>query len=54
VKDGLNAEGTKLELLMCVGSNQNQEWIFVEDSTIRLRNMNKCIDLTGGNITDGN
>ncbi|KAJ7893397.1 ricin B lectin domain-containing protein, partial [Mycena olivaceomarginata] len=45
VKDSLNAEGTKLELLMCVGGNQNQEWIFVEDSTIRLSNTNKCINL---------
>ncbi|KAG7090701.1 hypothetical protein E1B28_009795 [Marasmius oreades] len=54
VKDGNNADGTKLQIWTCVNGNTNQLWISVTDFTFQWAGTNKCIDLTDGNINDGN
>ncbi|KAJ7865536.1 ricin B lectin domain-containing protein, partial [Mycena leptocephala] len=54
VKDGVNADGTKLQIWTCTEGNTNQQWISVTDATFQWSGTNKCIDLTDGKITDGN
>ncbi|KAK1231208.1 hypothetical protein PQX77_005678 [Marasmius sp. AFHP31] len=54
VKDGVNADGAKLQLWTCSPGNTNQLWISVTDNTWNWAGTNKCIDLTDGNISDGN
>ncbi|KAL0058751.1 hypothetical protein AAF712_014559 [Marasmius tenuissimus] len=54
VKDGINADGAKLQLWTCEPGNTNQLWISVKDETWNWAGTNKCIDLTDGNIADGN
>ncbi|KAF7369719.1 hypothetical protein MVEN_00303400 [Mycena venus] len=54
VKDGVNADGTKLQIWTCADGNKNQEWVSVTDSTFQWNGTNKCIDLTDGKITEGN
>ncbi|KAF7369740.1 hypothetical protein MVEN_00305700 [Mycena venus] len=54
VKDGVNADGTKLQIWTCTAGNKNQLWISETDDTFRWAGTNKCIDLTDGKITDGN
>ncbi|KAG7093357.1 hypothetical protein E1B28_007039 [Marasmius oreades] len=55
VTDGINADGTKLQVWTCVDGNTNQQWIeSVNDLTFRWAGTDKCIDLTDGNLTDGN
>ncbi|KAJ7810273.1 ricin B lectin domain-containing protein [Mycena olivaceomarginata] len=54
VKDGVNADGTKLQIWSCVENSKNQQWISVTDGTFQWSGTNKCIDLTDGKITDGN
>ncbi|KAF8184064.1 ricin B lectin domain-containing protein [Mycena galopus ATCC 62051] len=53
VKDGLDADGTRLQIATCVEGNKNQEWIFVQ-STLQWSGTNKCVDIPDGNMTDGN
>ncbi|KAK1218101.1 hypothetical protein PQX77_019232, partial [Marasmius sp. AFHP31] len=54
VKDGVNADGTKLQIWTCTPGSTNQLWISVNDFTFNWAGTNKCIDLTDGDITDGN
>ncbi|KAF7343887.1 hypothetical protein MVEN_01677400 [Mycena venus] len=54
VKDGVNADGTKLQIWTCTDGNKNQLWTSVKDNTLQWSGTNKCIDLTDGKITDGN
>ncbi|KAG7087961.1 hypothetical protein E1B28_012002 [Marasmius oreades] len=54
VTDGINADGTKLQVWACVNGSTNQQWISTTDLTFQWAGTNKCIDLTDGNITDGN
>ncbi|KAJ7720489.1 ricin B lectin domain-containing protein [Mycena olivaceomarginata] len=54
VKDGVNADGTKLQIWSCVQGSKNQQWISLTDSTFQWSGTNKCIDLSDGKITDGN
>ncbi|KAL0570844.1 hypothetical protein V5O48_011116 [Marasmius crinis-equi] len=54
VKDGANADGSKLQIWSCVTGSTNQQWISVNDFTFQWSGTNKCIDLTNGDITDGN
>ncbi|KAJ8080057.1 hypothetical protein PM082_016884 [Marasmius tenuissimus] len=54
VKDGINTDGTKLQIWTCTPGSTNQLWISVNDFTFNWAGTNKCIDLTDGNITDGN
>ena len=56
VKDGVNADGTKLQLWSCVDGNTNQLWIPVGPGLgiYEWVGTNKCIDLTDGITTNGN
>ncbi|KAJ7490745.1 ricin B lectin domain-containing protein [Mycena latifolia] len=54
VTNGVNADGTKLQIWTCAAGNTNQMWIPVSDSAITWSGKNKCVDLTNGNTTDGN
>ncbi|KAK1235957.1 hypothetical protein PQX77_000802 [Marasmius sp. AFHP31] len=55
VKDGLNADGTKLQLWTCTSGNTNQLWSHTSSlGTWQWAGTNKCIDLTDGLKTDGN
>ncbi|KAJ7688019.1 ricin B lectin domain-containing protein, partial [Mycena rosella] len=54
VMDGVNADGTKLQIWTCSEGNPNQQWISVTDDTLQWNGTDKCIDLTDGKITDGN
>ncbi|KAJ7305538.1 ricin B lectin domain-containing protein, partial [Mycena albidolilacea] len=54
VKDGVDADGTKLQIWSCVQGSKNQQWISLTDSTFQWSGTNKCIDLSDGKITDGN
>jgi len=54
VKDGVNADGTKLQIWTCAEGSKNQQWISVKDNTLQWNGTNKCIDLSDGKITDGN
>lgn len=48
VKDGIDADGTKLQVWKCASGNRNQQWTVNSDFTIRWAGHNKCVDLTGG------
>ncbi|KAJ8091966.1 hypothetical protein PM082_024201 [Marasmius tenuissimus] len=55
VKDGLNADGAKLQLWTCTPGNDNQLWSRnANTGAWQWVGTNKCIDLTGGLKTDGN
>ncbi|KAJ7735980.1 ricin B lectin domain-containing protein [Mycena metata] len=54
VVNGVNADGTKLQIWTCDSTNANQQWTSVSDFTLRWGSTDKCIDLTDGKITDGN
>ncbi|KAJ8080058.1 hypothetical protein PM082_016885 [Marasmius tenuissimus] len=54
VKDGVNADGTKLQIWSCNPGSTNQLWISVQDFTFNWAGTDKCIDITDGNIVDGN
>ncbi|KAJ7081191.1 ricin B lectin domain-containing protein [Mycena belliarum] len=52
VKDGKNADGTKLQIWTCSGG-PNQQFVGRLDGSFQWAGSNKCIDLTDGRITDG-
>ncbi|KAL0067205.1 hypothetical protein AAF712_005775 [Marasmius tenuissimus] len=54
VKDGANADGTKLQMYDCFNQAPNQQWVVNTDTTFQWAGTNKCIDLTNGSITNGN
>ncbi|KAK1227170.1 hypothetical protein PQX77_009804 [Marasmius sp. AFHP31] len=54
VKDGVNADGTKLQIYDCFNQAPNQQWVANTDTTFQWAGTNKCIDLTNGSITNGN
>ncbi|KAJ7642112.1 ricin B lectin domain-containing protein, partial [Roridomyces roridus] len=54
VKDGVNADGTELQIWDCTAGNTNQLWIPIgTDDQIQWAGTDKCIDLTDGNLTHG-
>ncbi|KAJ6510899.1 hypothetical protein C8R45DRAFT_1162104 [Mycena sanguinolenta] len=53
VKDGVNADGTNLQIATCLEGDENQQWIFI-DSTLQWHGTNKCIYLPDDNLVDGN
>ncbi|KAJ8079334.1 hypothetical protein PM082_021836 [Marasmius tenuissimus] len=53
VKDGVNADGAKLQIWTWVDGNTNQLWISATDFTFQWAGTNKCVDFTNGNIEDG-
>ncbi|KAJ7214166.1 ricin B lectin domain-containing protein [Mycena haematopus] len=54
VTNGVNADGTKLQIWTCVEGSPNQQWTSFSDNTLQWSGTDKCIDLTNGLITDGN
>ncbi|KAJ7192229.1 ricin B lectin domain-containing protein [Mycena pura] len=54
VTNGVNADGTKLQIWTCANQNTNQMWVSRTDGTFQWSGTDKCIDLTDGKITDGN
>ncbi|KAJ7254834.1 ricin B lectin domain-containing protein [Mycena rebaudengoi] len=56
VKDGVNADGTRLQIWTCASGNTNQLWEpeFGSVGNIVWVGKNKCVDLTNGNTTNGN
>ncbi|KAJ7092400.1 ricin B lectin domain-containing protein [Mycena belliarum] len=54
VTNGVNADGTKLQIWTCVPGSTNQQFISLNDFTLQWAGTNKCIDLSDGKITDGN
>ncbi|KAL0564706.1 hypothetical protein V5O48_017339 [Marasmius crinis-equi] len=54
VTNGINADGTKLQIWTCVDQSPNQLWVSVTDFTFQWAGTNKCIDLTDGNVNPGN
>ncbi|KAF9263064.1 hypothetical protein L218DRAFT_360238 [Marasmius fiardii PR-910] len=54
VTDGVNADGTKLQIWTCTRpGDTNQAWIALSDSTYQWAGTNRCVDLTNGILTDG-
>jgi len=59
VTDGVDADGTKLQVYACTAGNTNQEWVVTGNgndfskSTIQWKNHNKCVDLTDGKLSEG-
>jgi hypothetical protein len=45
--DGVDADGTRLQVYECVNGNTNQQWQFNDNFSIQWKGHNKCIDLTG-------
>ncbi|KAJ7196202.1 ricin B lectin domain-containing protein, partial [Mycena pura] len=57
VTDGVNADGTKLQIWTCAAGNTNQQWISAGSPgtpQIVWAGKNKCVDVTNGNVTNGN
>ncbi|KAJ7915240.1 ricin B lectin domain-containing protein [Mycena leptocephala] len=57
VKDGVNADGTKLQIWTCAAGNTNQQWISAGSPgspQIVWAGKNKCVDVTNHNVTNGN
>ncbi|KAJ7482681.1 ricin B lectin domain-containing protein [Mycena latifolia] len=54
VTNGVNADGTKLQIWTCSEGNTNQLWTSLNDFTFQWSGTNKCIDLSDSKITDGN
>ncbi|CAE6479788.1 unnamed protein product [Rhizoctonia solani] len=55
VKDGVNADGTKLQIWTCNESSQNQKfWYSFWDYTLSWEGKGKCVDLPSGNLSNGN
>jgi len=55
VTDGVNNDGTKLQIWSCAdSSNANQQWFYTTDDRLSWTNHGKCVDLTDGQMTAGN
>lgn len=48
-QDGVDADGTPLQVFSCTAGNTNQQWAFNSNFSIQWKNHNKCVDLTGTN-----
>ncbi|KAK7038571.1 hypothetical protein R3P38DRAFT_547780 [Favolaschia claudopus] len=53
VTDGINTDGTRLQIWICASGNTNQLWEpeFGSVGSIQWAGKNKCVDLTDGNTT---
>ncbi|KAL5507691.1 hypothetical protein ACEPAH_5309 [Sanghuangporus vaninii] len=55
VIDGVNADGTKLQIWDCSNNgNANQQFYYTGDFRLAWTDHGKCVDLTDGNLSDGN
>lgn len=46
VKDGVNADGTKLQIWTCADGNTNQQWRTSSNGTLIWAGKNKCVDVS--------
>jgi hypothetical protein len=55
VTNGVNADGTKLQIYACdtSGANKNQQWYYTTDNRLAWTDHGKCTDLTGGSTAVG-
>ncbi|KAJ2918133.1 hypothetical protein MD484_g2246, partial [Candolleomyces efflorescens] len=54
VKDGVNQDGTKLQVWTCSADNANQQWYYSKwDNTVTWTGKGKCIDVVEGSQADG-
>ncbi|RXW13087.1 hypothetical protein EST38_g12765 [Candolleomyces aberdarensis] len=54
VKEGVNQDGTKLQVWTCSANNANQQWYYSKwDNTVTWTGKGKCIDVAEGNQADG-
>ncbi|KAJ7644785.1 ricin B lectin domain-containing protein [Roridomyces roridus] len=59
VTNGVDADGTKLQIWTCGSGNPNQQWVSAGQGgqgtpQIVWAGNNKCVDVTNGNVTQGN
>ncbi|CAE6532669.1 unnamed protein product [Rhizoctonia solani] len=55
VKDGKDANGSKLQIWSCNGNSANQKfWYSFWDYTLSWKDRGKCVDLSGGSVENGN
>ncbi|RXW14830.1 hypothetical protein EST38_g11023 [Candolleomyces aberdarensis] len=55
VTDGLNKDGTKLQVWTCSANNANQQWYYNKwDNLLSWTGKGKCVDVPEGNLSDGN
>ncbi|KAJ3552595.1 hypothetical protein NM688_g4074 [Phlebia brevispora] len=48
------ADGVQMKIWQCYADLPAQEWYYTSDNRIALFNQGLCLDLTNGNLTDGN
>ncbi|KAJ7628034.1 ricin B lectin domain-containing protein, partial [Mycena polygramma] len=54
VTDGVNADGTKLQIWTCVEGSANQQYLWINNGTqIQWAGTDFCIDLTDGKSVNG-
>ncbi|KAG8767476.1 hypothetical protein FRC16_007354, partial [Serendipita sp. 398] len=55
VTDGVNADGTKLQIWQCWSGSANQGWYYnFWDNSLSWTNRGKCLDLTDWSLANGN
>jgi len=55
VRNGVNADGTKLQIWTCsTNGGVNQQWWYTGDNRLSWKDHGKCTDLTSGSLADGN
>ncbi|KAF7773527.1 CAZyme family CBM13 [Agaricus bisporus var. burnettii] len=47
-------DGTKMKIWECFDNLPAQDWFYTDDHRISLTNQGSCLDLTEGNLTNGN
>ncbi|KAJ7202704.1 ricin B lectin domain-containing protein [Mycena haematopus] len=53
--NGVDVDGTKLQIWTCASGNTNQLWLPAgQDNTITWAGQNMCVDLTNGSVENGN
>jgi hypothetical protein len=54
VTGDVNQAGTKVEINSCVAGDANQSWQWNADGTVQWAGTDKCLDLTNGDLDNGN
>ncbi|KIY43865.1 macrofage activating glyco protein [Fistulina hepatica ATCC 64428] len=52
--NGVNADGTKLQIWTCASGDVNQQFYYTSDHHLAWTDHGRCVDLTGGNLSAGN
>jgi len=53
VIDGVDKDGTLVQIYQCSDNNKNQKWQFNADGSIQWAGHSKCLDVKNGNFVDG-